>query len=120
MAARISIIDDDDAVREATKGLLRSLGYLAVAFASAEAFLNSEEVAETSCVISDIKMPGMGGVALQTRLLQEGYKLPFIFMTAFPDETTKERVLAAGACGYLLKPYQEQSLIHCIQTALHS
>jgi FixJ family two-component response regulator len=120
MPSRISIIDDDDAVREATKGLLPSLGYMAAAFASAEAFVNSEEIAKTSCVISDIRMPGMGGVALHARLSEEGYKLPFIFITAFPDETTKKRVLAAGARGYLLKPYQEGNLIRCIETALHS
>ncbi len=117
---QISIIDDDASVREATKGLLRSLGYHAATFPSAEAFLESEEILETSCVISDVKMPGMGGIALHSRLVEEGCKVPFIFMTAFPDEVLKRRVLDAGAHGYLVKPYQEASLIACIEIALHS
>lgn len=112
---RVSIIDDDEAVREATKSLLRSLGYTAETFESAEAFLNSEELSQTSCVVTDVRMPGMGGVALQRYLITNGYKLPIIFMTAFPDDQTRKEVLEAGASGYLLKPCDQNRLINCIE-----
>lgn len=116
--ARISVIDDDDAVREATRDLLRSLGYVADAFDSAEAFLNSGAFAETACILTDVQMPGMDGVALQAFLLSNGHTLPMIFITAFPDEAMKRKVLDAGAYGYLVKPFDEGRLLHCIEAAL--
>lgn len=111
----ISIIDDDYAVREATKGLLRSLGYTAKTFDSAESFLNSNELSETSCIITDIRMPGMGGVGLQNFLIGNGYTLPIIFITAFPDDQTRKQVLKAGARGYLVKPCDQDRLVTCIE-----
>ena len=116
--SRIAIIDDDFAVREATKGLLRSLGYTTMTFESVESFLSSNELSRTSCILTDIRMPGMGGVALQTFLAVNGYKLPIIFMTAFPDERTKKQVLDAGANGYLAKPCDQDHLIRCIERSL--
>jgi FixJ family two-component response regulator len=118
MPNRIAVIDDDTAVRESTKGLLRSLGYEACAFASAEDFLNSDEINRISCIVTDVRMPGMGGVALQARLINDGRRIPIIFITAFPEERVKEQVLAAGAGCFLVKPYQEGSLIKCIESAL--
>ena len=114
----ISIVDDDPSVREATKELLRSLGYSAATFASADEFLGSEQLKQTACLISDIQMPGLNGAELQRRLLADGHKVPIIFITAFPDERTRKRVLGAGAVCYLSKPYSEESLIACLSEAL--
>jgi FixJ family two-component response regulator len=114
----ISIVDDDPSVREATKELLRSLGYSTSTFASADEFLGSEQLTQTACLISDIQMPGVSGAELQRRLLADGHKMPIIFITAFPDERTRNRVLGAGAICYLSKPYSEESLIACLSAAL--
>jgi FixJ family two-component response regulator len=114
----ISIVDDDPSVREATKELLRSLGYSTSTFASADEFLGSEQLTQTACLISDIQMPGLSGAELQRRLLADGHKMPIIFITAFPDERTRNRVLGAGAICYLSKPYSEESLIACLSAAL--
>jgi FixJ family two-component response regulator len=114
----IAIIDDDEAVREATKALLRSLGYVTCIFASAEEFLTSREQPQVSCIISDVRMPGMSGIALQQHLLAEDCKTPIILVTAFPDESMERQALSAGAFGFLHKPYNEQSLIDCIESAL--
>jgi FixJ family two-component response regulator len=118
MPASIAIIDDDVDVRESTRQLLRSRGYLAMVFASAEDFLKSREVIQVSCVVTDVRMPGMGGVALQARLIDQGNSVPIIFVTAFPEQKVKDQVLAAGARGFLMKPFTEASLIDCIETAL--
>jgi FixJ family two-component response regulator len=118
MPARIAIIDDDIDVRESTRQLLRSRGYLTLAFASAEDFLRSSEVVQVSCIVTDVKMPGMDGVALQERLVNQGSLVPIIFVTAFFEQKVKDQVLAAGACGFLVKPCAEASLINCIETAL--
>src|SRR5262245_46389022 len=107
MPASIAIIEDDDDVRESTRQLLRSRGYLTLVFASAEDFLKSSEVIGVSCVVTDVRMPGMGGVALQTRLINQGNFVPIIFVTAFPEQKVKDQVLAAGARGFLTKPYAE-------------
>jgi FixJ family two-component response regulator len=114
---RISVIDDDDAVREATRDLLRSLGYFAEGFDSAESFLISKELLQTSCILSDVRMPGMGGIGLQKFLISNGYKLTIIFMTAFPDDRTRKLVIDAGASGYLIKPCDQNRLIDCIERA---
>ena len=118
MPASIAIIDDDEDVRESTRQLLRSRGYSTLAFASAEDFLKSDEVIQVVCVVTDMRMPGMNGVALQARLIDQGNSVPVIFVTAFPEQNLKEQVLAAGARGFLVKPYQEASLIDCIEAAL--
>jgi FixJ family two-component response regulator len=116
----ISIIDDDQSVREATKSLVRSLGYDAATFSSAEEFLGSCNVAATACVITDVQMPGLSGVELQQQLIADGHRMPVIFITAFPDDRLRQRVLKAGAIGYLDKPFSEDHLIEYLNVALKS
>jgi FixJ family two-component response regulator len=117
-APLISIVDDDESMRESTKGLVRSLGYQAAAFASAEEFIRSERVSDTSCLIADVQMPSLSGLELQSWLIAEGLRTPTIFITAFPQEETRLRAVTAGAIGYLGKPFSEESLIKCLETAL--
>jgi FixJ family two-component response regulator len=114
----ISIIDDDLSVRQATDGLVRSLGYRAATFASAEDYLQSDRINETSCVIADVQMPGLSGVELQSVLNARGHRTPMIFITAFPEEKIRRRVLEAGAIGFLSKPFDEELLIEYLETAL--
>jgi FixJ family two-component response regulator len=118
--AIISIVDDDASVREATKCLVKLLGYATASFASAEDFLNSERLRDSSCVITDVQMPGMNGVELQRRLIADGHSLPMIFMTAFPEASIGARVLEKGACGYLSKPLDEEKLLTCLAKALNN
>jgi FixJ family two-component response regulator len=113
----ISIVDDDESTRESTKGLVRSLGYRAATFASAEEFLQSDSVDKTSCLITDVQMPGLSGIDLQRGLIARGIEMPTIFITAFPEEGTRLRALTAGALGYLGKPFSEESLIKCLDEA---
>ena len=117
-AAVISIVDDDDSVRAAMRSLIRSLGYLAYEFASAEAFLASPHLQDTSCLIVDVQMPGMSGLDLQDALLARQPGLPVIFITAFPADTVRKRAEAAGAAGFFSKPVDSQSMIHCLDAAL--
>jgi FixJ family two-component response regulator len=117
-AAMISIVDDDESIREATKSLVRSLGYQVATFGSAEEFLGSAEKMATACLITDVQMPGLGGVELQDRLIADGHHMPTIFISAFPDERVQRQVLGSGAIGYLHKPFGEDQLIECIDTAL--
>jgi FixJ family two-component response regulator len=115
----IAIIDDDDSVREAMKNLIHVLGYSVDTFASAEAFLNSSRLQATTCVITDVQMPGMSGVELQRSLSASGYSMPVIFVTAYPDEATRTRVIRDGAVGYLSKPLQQERLLDCLDRALN-
>ena len=114
----ISVIDDDASVRAATNNLLRSHGYTVHTFASAEEFLRSAHLNDTSCVIADVQMPVMSGVELLTLMRTQGYRVPFIFITAFPDESVRARVLKAGAIAFLAKPFAGPTLINCLATAL--
>ena len=114
----IAVVDDDDSFRHATMSFIRSLGYAVAEFASAEAFLKSERLHETDCLISDVQMPGMNGVELQGRLIAQGYHLPIIFMTAFPEIRARAQALAAGAIGFLAKPFNDEMLITCLSKAL--
>lgn len=114
----ISIIDDDESVRVATESLVRSLGLTARTFASAEAFLESALVGRTACVITDVQMPGMSGVELQSVLRSKGDTTPLIFITAFPEERIRRQVDAAGAIGFLAKPFDGSAMIDCIDRAL--
>jgi FixJ family two-component response regulator len=114
----ISIVDDDEEVREATKGLVRSLGYTAATFGSAEEFLNSEQRYDTSCIIADVQMPGLSGVEMQKQLIAEGHRLPMIFVTAFPEDRVRASAMEAGAVGFLSKPCNEEHLIGCLDSAL--
>jgi FixJ family two-component response regulator len=114
----ISIIDDDGSVRAATGNLVRSLGYVVHAFASAGEFLRSPHLNDTSCVIADVQMPAMSGLELQARLLAEGYRVPFIFITAFSADNVRAQALKAGASCFLTKPFTGEALINCLDVAL--
>jgi FixJ family two-component response regulator len=114
----VAIIDDDASVRATTDSLVRSLGYIVDTFASAEEFLRSDNLDDLSCVIADVQMPGMSGVELQSRLLTQGNHVPFIFVTAFPNERVRAQALRAGAICYLTKPFDGDSLIQGLQDAL--
>jgi len=114
----VSIVDDDDSVRTATACLVRSLGYIAHTFASAEEFLESPYVNETSCLIADVQMPKMSGIALQNALRSKGLRTPVIFVTAFPEERIKTRALEGGAVCFLSKPFDGEVLIGHLTTAL--
>jgi FixJ family two-component response regulator len=119
VAPVISIIDDDASIRAGLNNLVRSLGYIVSTFASAAAFLQSAQLHKTCCVIADVRMPGMSGVELQSHLRGQGYKVPFIFITAVPDDTTRRQALDNGAMCFLTKPFDEETLIECLNTALH-
>ncbi|SDN16373.1 response regulator transcription factor [Afipia sp. GAS231] len=114
----ISIIDDDGSVRAATYNLVRSLGYVVHTFASAGEFLRSPHVNDTSCVIADVRMPAMSGLELQAHLLAEGYRVPFIFITAFSAENVRAQALKAGAHCFLTKPFTGEALSGCLDAAL--
>jgi FixJ family two-component response regulator len=114
----ISIIDDDVSVRIALSRLVRALGYVPLAFASADDFLNSQDVNATSCVIADVHMPGTSGIELQNLLHLQGRSLPMIFITAFPEERVRTQALNAGAVGFLSKPFDGATLIEHIDSAL--
>lgn len=116
----ISIIDDDPSVREATQSLIRSLGYDAQVFASAEEYLQSDRVNDSSCLITDLHMPGMSGTDLQDRLIADGYEIPIIFVTAYYEDRVRDRVMDAGAFGFLRKPFNDESLIACLDRALNA
>jgi FixJ family two-component response regulator len=110
----ISIIDDDRSVREAVKSLIRSLGYEAVTFASAEEYLGADGAHESECVITDVQMPGMTGMDLQDRLIADGYRRPIIFMSAMSPEDAG----ATAVSRFLRKPFSDERLIDCLDRAL--
>ena len=116
----ISIVDDDESVRTAAGGLVRSLGFTAHTFASAEEYLRSEHVEETSCLIADVKMPGINGIELQSLVHAQGRRTPIIFITAFPEERIRMRAMQAGAIGFLSKPFDVETLIKYLDLALQS
>ena len=115
----ISIVDDDPWAREGVRDLIESLGYSASMFASAEEFLESGFITETTCLITDLQMQGLNGLDLQRRLLDQGHHIPTIFITAYPDEARRKHALDAGAIGFLSKPLNEQSLIDCLALAVN-
>jgi len=114
----ISIIDDDASVREATARLIRSLGYRAATFSCAEDYLQSDRLRDSCCLITDLNMPGMSGADLQDRLIAGGHRTPMIFMTAYFEDKARERVLNAGASGFLRKPFADETLVACLEKAL--
>jgi FixJ family two-component response regulator len=114
----VSVVDDDQAVRSAMQTLLRSLGYRAAAFPSAEAFLSSSEFAHTDCLILDVQLSGMSGIDLQRTLAHQNRKLPIIFITAFPDDRIREQALSGGAVCFITKPCDGPRLVECLRTAL--
>jgi FixJ family two-component response regulator len=118
MLTVISIIDDDASVRAATENLLSSHGYLVRTFASAEEFLQSPHSHDSACVVADVQMPVMSGLELLLHLRAQGHNLPFIFITAFPEDSVRAQALKAGAMGFLAKPFAAPALIKCVATAL--
>jgi FixJ family two-component response regulator len=117
-AAVIAIVDDDRSVREALTSFVRSLGYDAVAFESADDFLKTAPPRGLSCLIADVQMPGMTGLELHDRLLASGASLPTILVTAYPEERTRERALRSGVIGYLAKPFSDEALLACLRSCL--
>jgi len=115
LAAMIAVIDDDESVRFAVENLVSSVGHEVRTFASAESFLASEAAKRTSCLISDVQMPGMQGLELQELLRAKGRNLPIIFITAFPDPVVRQRALSAGAVGFLGKPFEPDELIGLLE-----
>jgi FixJ family two-component response regulator len=114
----ISIVDDDASMREATVSLMRAAGFAPQAFSCADEFLRSGSFPETDCLIADVQMPGMSGVELHGRLVQSGKPIPTVLITAYPDEKVRERALEAGAMCLLTKPFNEDELLKCVQSAL--
>ena len=114
----ISIVDDDLSVREATMDLLRSMGFTAKVFSCADEFLASKLRHDTSCLLSDMRMPGMSGLELHDRLVEAGTPIPTILMTAFPNDRDKARALQAGVVGYLTKPFNATDLLASIHSVL--
>jgi FixJ family two-component response regulator len=116
----IAVVDDDESVREALTGLMKSLGYGAMAFPSAEDFLTSKRRHGADCLIADVQMPGMTGPELHDRLLASGKPIPTILITAYPDEAVRARALQAGVKRYLTKPFSEDDLLEGLHSALDS
>jgi FixJ family two-component response regulator len=114
----ISIIDDDRSVRKATDQLVRSLGFIAYSFASADEYLKSPYVKHTFCLIVDVRMPNMTGLQLQSVLRGKGLKTPIIFITAFPVEADRASALEAGAVDFLTKPVDGKTIIRSLSAAL--
>lgn len=118
VASVISVLDDDPYVRAAINNLLESRGYIVHTFASAEEFLSSTVSTDTSCVIADVQMPLMTGIDLLTQMRAQGSATPFIFITAFPDESVRVRALKAGAICFLGKPFAATEMMQCLDRAL--
>jgi FixJ family two-component response regulator len=116
--ALISIVDDDESVREALEDLIQSVGFRVRGFPSAMDFLAFPDIRDTSCVIADVNMPGMSGVELSRRLTELGHAIPTILITAFPKERTRARALEDGVVCYLIKPFDDDALIGCVCSAL--
>jgi FixJ family two-component response regulator len=116
----LSVVDDDESMRESLPGLIKEFGFAARSFSSAEEFLLSGSVDETSCLILDIAMPGMSGPELHQELKRRGDEIPVIFITGQKDERIRARVFEQGAAGFLLKPFSDAALLAAIKTALQA
>ena len=116
----VAVVDDDESVRESLPDFLRQVGFVAEAFSSAEAFLASDVVTETSCLLLDVAMPGMSGPDLQRELIHRRQEIPIVFITANGDETIRPRLLAQGAVECLLKPFSEAALLDALDAALRT
>jgi FixJ family two-component response regulator len=114
----ISVIDDDDSVRESLQGLIRSVGFAVEVFASAEEFLQSDHLHQTHCLILDVRMPGMNGLELQRELTDTHCEIPVIFITAHGNESARTQALKNGAVDYLCKPFSEDALLNAIRSTL--
>ncbi len=118
MRSLVSVVDDDESVRESLPDMLRQFGFAAEAFASAEAFLASDVISRTNCLILDVAMPGMSGPDLQRELTTRRQNIPIVFVTASGDKTIRSRVLADGAVECLFKPFSEADLLDALNAAL--
>lgn len=116
----VSVIDDDESCRTALKEMLRSAGLSALVFASAEDFLKSGQQRQTGCLITDIRMPGMSGLELQAKLNADRCRIPTIFITAHGDEKMRMQALRAGAVEFLAKPFDDETLLERVRTALEA
>jgi FixJ family two-component response regulator len=116
----VAIVDDDDLMRSAVEGLLKSAGLPSQAFASAEEFLNSGQQRQVGCLVADIRMPGMNGLELQAKLNAEHCRIPTIFITAHGDEKMRMQALRAGAVEFLAKPFDDEALLESVRAALES
>lgn len=116
----IVIVDDDESMRSALQGLMKEAGFQAITFASAEEFLNSGEQKGTACLIADIRMPGMSGLDLQSKLNRDRIRVPIIFITALGDEKLRMQALRAGAVEFLSKPLDDDALLDIVRAALNS
>ena len=114
----ISIVDDDDALRTSLENLIRSVGLRTQGFTSAEAFLSSNHVPETRCLVLDVRMAGMSGLELQRQMAAAKSPIPIIFITAHEDDAQRARALEAGALAFLHKPFYEEELLNAIEAAL--
>jgi FixJ family two-component response regulator len=114
----ISIVDDDDALRNSLDDLIRSVGFRTKGFPSAEAFLSSNQARDTACLILDVRMPGMNGLDLQRQVVAANWRIPIIFITSHADDDARARALEAGAVAFLYKPFREEELLNAIDTAL--
>ena len=115
----VAIVDDDDLMRGALQGMLKSVGLLSQAFASAEEFLTSGQKSQTACLIADVRMPGMSGLELQAELNDEQRRIPTIFITAHGDDKMRMRALKAGAVEFLAKPFDDEVLLDSVRAALN-
>jgi FixJ family two-component response regulator len=119
-ANMVAIVDDDDLMRTALQGLLKSAGLVAQAFASAEEFLRSGHQEDTGCLITDIRMPGMSGLELQAQLNADHYRIPTIFITAHGDAKMRMQAMRAGAVEFLAKPFNDEALLESVRAAMES
>jgi FixJ family two-component response regulator len=115
----ISIVDDDDALRNSLDDLIRSIGFRTQGFPSAEAFLSSNQACDTACLILDVRMPGMNGLELQRKIVAANWRIPIIFITSHADDGARARALEAGAVAFLYKPFREEELLNAIDAALN-
>ncbi len=119
-ASLVSVVEDDQFFRDSMSRLMRSLGYSVEAFPSAADFLASPRLVETACLIADVHMPAMTGLELHRHLIDAGYAIPTILVTAYPDDDVRARALNGGVVCYLRKPVDERHLMRCLRAALHA
>jgi FixJ family two-component response regulator len=115
---QISVVDDDESIRRTTTFLIESFGFRAAGFESAEHFLKSGQLHDTSCLIVDVQMPGMSGLELQSELASAGYKIPIIFITAYENRASRQQAMHAGAVAFLGKPFSDEQLLQTVRSAL--
>jgi FixJ family two-component response regulator len=114
----VVVVDDDSLMRDSTVRLLRSFGFRVEAFASAEEFQNSDYLEKTACLVVDVRMPEIGGLELQRRLIAHNHRIPIIFITAYDTDDIRSQAFQAGAAGFLGKPFSQQSLLQAVRSAL--